>query len=113
MSLVFSATSNVWQKKKGSLSASSAVIVDTFVASSFDGAEYFLLFKNLAGDLVKSLKLSVQKVDGDTKDLVYSRYGDNVKVDVSTALSAGSFELTFTNNELFTVEYRLARLQLN
>ena len=113
MSLVVSASSSTWQKKKGSLLSSATVVVDSFIGDSFDGLEYYLLFRNAGGDLVKSLKLSVHKVDGDVRDLVYAKYGNNIKIDVSTALNGGNFELTLTNNELFTVDYRIARLKLN
>jgi len=112
MSFVTAAYRPLWRKKAGTITGSSSGVIDTFSAASFTHADYILTITNLANTLTKSLKISVNKADGDVTDLVYAKFGDSINIAVSSALNAGQFELTMDNNEAFDLVWALTRIKI-
>lgn len=112
MGLVSAASSTVWLKKNVTLEASQTLVVDVIPSIGFNFVHYFLRFENLTGNKAKSLNLEAQKVDGSITDLVYSKFGNTVNIEINTFENSGLFQLEIVNNETEKIVVRLARLTL-
>ena len=100
---------NVWRRIKNTVSPGDTVAVDILNLSVFNHLEYIINIKNSAGNLVKSLKLSVKKDDSSLEDSVFVRLGQGIDVQVTTAINGSDYELRITNNEAFILDVNMAR----
>lgn len=86
------------------VSASSTLVVDNTLLSTFSRLDYILNFKDNPITVTKSLKLAVQNNAGDLKDSVSERLGGPINVDVDVTDDAVDAMLEITNNESFDIE---------
>lgn len=113
MSLVISASSTTWLKKKISIPASSTLVVDSLPFAPFKFAHYIVRIQNSTGSKAKSLNLEAQKVDNILRDLIFGKFGNSVDIEINTKSVSGQFQLEIVNNELEDLEVRFARLILD
>lgn len=107
MSLTNSQASSLWTRRRGTIPANGAVIVDSLPIGQLLG--YWADIKMRSGSTAQSLKLDASIVDGDSKDQVYSRRGDSLSIEVRTDVIAGNFELTLNNQTASVIEYSVIR----
>ena len=100
-----------WIKKNTTVAAQSTKIVDSIPVAKFSRAEYVVSYKNAINDKKKSLKLSAEIQGSEVFDSVYARLGD-LDVGINTLITGSNMELKVTNNELFLIDVKFARLRL-
>jgi hypothetical protein len=86
------------------VSASSSLVVDATLLSTFSRLDYILNFKDNPVTVTKSLKLIVQNDAGSLKDSVSERLGGPINVLVDVTDDAVDAFLQITNNEIFDIE---------
>ena len=97
-----------WVRKKDSIVASATKVVDTIPVSKFIAAHYIIAFENVAGTVVKTLKLSVRKDSSSVTDTVYAKVGI-MDIAINTQINGSDFELEMINSEAFNVNLKLIR----
>lgn len=113
MSLVVSASSTVWFKKKVSVGAGQTVVIDSVNESTFLRIHYKIALKNSSGTLVRSFDYDAHKVSGSISDRVSGKMGAGISYAVSGVLSSGSLELSITNSEAFDISVGFARILIS
>lgn len=83
--------------------AGQTVTVDSVLYSSIKSINYFV---NLIKDdftKVKSLKMTVLKINSDVRDTVYARFGNDLNCSISSLVVGSNADLIVTNNEAFDI----------
>jgi len=104
VTVVNSSEAFVWQRS-GVLviPASSTVVVDTNLLSTFSRIDYIINFKDDPITVTKSMKLVAQNNAGTVTDMVSERMGGSIDVAVSVTDDSVDAFLEITNNEIFDV----------
>ena len=90
-----------WTKSEVIVPASSTVVIDTNLLTSFSRLDYILNFKDDPVTVTKSLKLVVQNDSGTLSEIVTERMGGSIDVDVDVTDDAVDAFVEITNNESF------------
>jgi len=99
----------VWQKFTVTIPASSTVVVDTNLLSSFSRIDYILNFKNSPVTVTKSLKCIFQNNGGNLTDSVSERMGGPINVAVNGTDDSVDAFLEISNNESFPLTMTFLR----
>lgn len=89
--------------------ASSAMVIDTNLLSTFSRLEYILNFKDSPITVTKSLKLIVQNNAGTLTESVSERLGGSIDVDIDVTDDAIDAFIEVTNNESFDLTVTFLR----
>ena len=94
------------------VSASSSLVIDTNLLSTFSRLDYIINFKDSPVTVTKSLKLVIQNDAGLLTDMVSERMGGAIDVDVIVTDDAVDAFVTIDNNEIFDVTITFLRALL-
>lgn len=93
----------VFSKSTVVIPASTMVVVDTNLISSFSRLDYILNFKDSPVTVTKSLRLAVQNNGGSITDTVSERLGGTIDVLIDVTDDTVDTFLEITNNEAFAL----------
>ena len=101
-----------WITGSKSVGAGATEVVESIPLTNFTCVEYTICMKNAAGTLTKTLKMLARRDDMDIKDTIYAKNGDPINIEISSVQTGTDFQLTFVNNEAFSISVAFARLKL-
>ena len=81
------------------ITASTSSVVDTQPLASFTAATFYFKIVRVSDGKSRTFSLDVNNNDGDVRDTIYKKLGQNMSVLVDTGVSGLNYELTITNNE--------------
>lgn len=110
MSLVASASSSVWFKKKLTALSGQSIKIDEVNVNSFLFFEYKIALCNSAGTLVCSMILNGHKIGSQVVDKVSSKAGSGIDYEITASINSGSLEIDLQNNESFDLRVGFARI---
>ena len=93
-----------WRKFSDTVSSSSTLVVDTVPLADITRLIYEFNFSANTFSDVKSLKLTLHKVDGDLEDIISSRFGGPLNLEINANVSGSDVEIELVNNESFDID---------
>lgn len=111
MSLVLSASSNVWFKKKMPIQAGQTVVIDSLPAATTTRAHYKISFTN--GTNFREFDFDLRKDSSGFVDTVTGKTGSGLSYSIESAVSGSQIEVRLENNEAFDFSLSFARILID
>ena len=92
-----------WTKSEVVVPASSTVVIDTTLLSTFSRIDYIINFKDSPVTVTRSFKLVVQNDGGTVSHVISERMGGSIDADIDVTDDAVDAFVEVTNNESFAV----------
>lgn len=114
MSIITSAVSDVWRKKKVVVPALSSVDVFTTPTQSYKASKYFLEASNSDEQKYKGFEIwSSRKGPADVVSSIFARLGDSLQIELNIMVVGSDIALRIVNNENFDLEVSIVKSNLS
>lgn len=100
----------LWAELNGTANASTTVVADTALLSSFVSTKYVIEIRDNTQAEFLFCEMLVFYDGSEIKETVYGKITNGIDVNLDTQINGTDYEFLITNNESISLTYKIAKL---